>query len=124
MISVMILGHWFACFWIWLGAADLLLAETMTPEEIELNKNNLSWLVVNDFPPYYGNEFSIYVFAYYWVFEVITTVGYGDYWGRTISEYGFSIVLEFVGLSFFSLLMGFMTYVFGTKTSFDDLIEE
>mmetsp|Transcript_53631 Transcript_53631/g.73509 ORF Transcript_53631/g.73509 Transcript_53631/m.73509 type:complete len:125 (+) Transcript_53631:1296-1670(+) len=124
MISVMILGHWFACFWIWLGAADLELAQTMTAEEIEANANDLSWLVVNDFESYYGNEFQIYVFAYYWVFEVITTVGYGDYSGKTISEYGFSIVLEFVGLSFFSLLMGFMTYVFGSKTSFDDLIED
>ena len=124
MLTVMILGHWFACFWIYLGAYDLELASTMTPEEIEENQNNLSWMVVNGFTDYKKNDYSIYVFAYYWVFEVITTVGYGDYTGKTMSEYGFSIVLEFVGLSFFSLLMGFMTYVFGSRTSFDSLIEE
>mmetsp|Transcript_2335 Transcript_2335/g.1630 ORF Transcript_2335/g.1630 Transcript_2335/m.1630 type:complete len:143 (-) Transcript_2335:1222-1650(-) len=96
----------------------------MTAEEIKENQNDLSWMVVNGFTDYKGNEIPIYIFSYYWVFEVITTVGYGDYTGKTVSEYGFSIVLEFVGLSFFSLLMGFMTYVFGTRTSFDSLIEE
>ena len=29
------------------------------------------------------NNASIYIFAFYWIFEVITTVGYGDYSGKT-----------------------------------------
>ena len=37
-----------------------------------------------------------YIFSFYWIFEVITTVGYGDYTGATSHEYIFSIILEFL----------------------------
>jgi hypothetical protein len=33
-----------------------------------------------------------FIFAFYWIFEVITTVGYGDYIGATQLEYLFSIL--------------------------------
>ena len=46
------------------------------------------------------------------MFEIITTVGYGDYSGGTSNEYMFSIFIEFVGLTFFSLLMGIMSNFF------------
>jgi len=65
-----------------------------------------------------------YIFAFYWIFEVITTVGYGDFVGKTSYEYVFSIVLEFLGLTFFSFLMGSINGIFNTKDNFDDLIEE
>jgi hypothetical protein len=65
-----------------------------------------------------------YIFAFYWIFEVITTVGYGDYSGKTSYEYIFSIALEFLGLTFFSFLMGSINGIFNTSDNFDDLIEE
>ena len=65
-----------------------------------------------------------YIFAFYWIFEVITTVGYGDYAGSTPEEYIFSIALEFMGLTFFSFLMGSINGIFNTSDNFDDLIEE
>ena len=67
---------------------------------------------------------TIYIFAFYWIFEVITTVGYGDYSGATSSEYIFSIILEFLGLTFFSFLMGSINSIFDTSDNFDDLIEQ
>ena len=70
------------------------------------------------------NEFSQWVFAFYWIFEVITTVGYGDYTGATSNEYLFSIALEFMGLTFFSFLMGSINGIFSMNDSFEDLIEE
>ena len=36
----------------------------------------------------------------------------------------FSIILEFLGLSFFSFLMGSINTIFNTKDNFNDLIEE
>lgn len=78
----------------------------------------------------YANEFdqkpikTRYIFSFYWIFEVITTVGYGDYSGSTSSEYIFSIGLEFLGLTFFSFLMGSINGIFNTSDDFDDLIEE
>ncbi len=50
--------------------------------------------------------YQLYIFSYYWVFEVFATVGYGDVTGKTQKEYVFSVVFEFMGMSFFSLLMG------------------
>ena len=61
---------------------------------------------------------TIYIFAFYWIFEVITTVGYGDYSGATSSEYIFSIILEFLGLTFFSFLMGSINSIFDTSDNF------
>ena len=53
----------------------------------------------------------------------MTTVGYGDFTGKTSAEYVFSIILEFLGLSFFSFLMGSINTIFNTKDNFNDLIE-
>jgi len=44
----------------------------------------------------------IIVFTYYWVFEVFSTVGYGDFAGGTRYEYLVSLILEFSGLLVFS----------------------
>jgi hypothetical protein len=58
------------------------------------------------------------------MFEVICTVGYGDYVGHTSNEYIFSLILEFIGVVFFSFLMGYINDIFSSSDSFDDLIEE
>lgn len=52
------------------------------------------------------NYGSIYVGSVYWILETITTVGYGDYFGRVRREYIFSMCLEFIGLTFYSIMMG------------------
>ena len=74
--------------------------------------NEASWVcrTGSDFSEY--TDYQLFVFAYYWVWEVITTVGYGDYTGNTENEYIFSIVLEFVGMTFFSILMALITGFF------------
>ena len=46
----------------------------------------------------------IYVFSIYWVFTVLTTVGYGDYNGQTSEEFIFTIFIEFGGISFFAMM--------------------
>lgn len=81
-----------------------------------------SWVYKNDFNT--KPKHTQYIFAFYWIFEVITTVGYGDYAGATSDEYIFSIALEFLGLTFFSFLMGSINGIFNTSDNFDDLIEE
>ena len=42
------------------------------------------------------------IFSYYWVFEVFSTVGYGDFAGGTKFEYLITLTLEFSGLLVFS----------------------
>lgn len=53
---------------------------------------------------------------------MITTVGYGDINGATSKEYIFAIVVEFCGLSFFSLYMGVLGPIFRADESFKGLI--
>lgn len=91
-------------------------------DENALDECTPSWIYANDFESLPIS--SQYLFAFYWIFEVITTVGYGDYSGGTQDEYIFSIALEFLGLTFFSFLMGSVTGIFSHSDSFDDLIEE
>jgi hypothetical protein len=83
---------------------------------------SISWLAVGDkYHTHYTNpwmqnneEFleashlTKYVFAYYWITETITTVGYGDYTGTTTAELGISLMYEFIGLS---VMFGFMSVV-------------
>ena len=49
-------------------------------------------------------HYELYVFSTYWVFTVITTVGYGDYSGGTTLEYEFSMCLQFLGMVVFTMM--------------------
>ena len=108
-------SHIMACCWLRIG--NLRRCDEDTEEPC-----TESWVFQEGFDtkPVYTQ----YIFAFYWIFEVITTVGYGDYSGKTSYEYIFSIALEFLGLTFFSFLMGSINGIFNTSDNFDDLIEE
>lgn len=122
ILYVIYSSHINACCWLWLGG----LTDCQNPKNVDDGNIPIdctkSWIYKNDFfdKPYHTR----YIFSFYWIFEVITTVGYGDYSGATSEEYIFSIVLEFLGLTFFSFLMGSINGIFNTSDNFDDLIEE
>lgn len=54
--------------------------------------------------PQLGTGVNLYVFVFYWVFTIITTVGYGDFTGGTTVEYAVTVLIEFVGLICFTVL--------------------
>ena len=60
-----------------------------------------------------------YIFSTYWVCQVITTVGYGNYTGGTTVEYLVTLFLEFFGILVFTALQMAVnrvangTYAFG-----------
>ena len=116
ILMVLYLSHIMACVWISLGLNEKCDLPT-TPDNC-----TLSWVYYNGFDDY--PDRSKYIFALYWIIEVITTVGYGDFYGRTTSEYMFSIMVEFLGLTYFSFLMGCISRLFNVSDSFDDFIEE
>ena len=64
----------------------------------------------------------IYVNAFYFILTTITTVGYGDISGSTTYEYLYSMIVEFVGLTFFSFLTGTISVMFSGDQSFESLI--
>jgi hypothetical protein len=50
-------------------------------------------------------------------------VGYGDVCGKTSEEYIFSMALEFMGLTFFSFMMGSINSMLKRGDTFEDLID-
>ena len=107
-VGILMLAHVCACIWIIIGMSDPIGGTT--------------WLYANDFPPVEGNERYIWVFSFYWIFEVFTTVGYGDYSGGTEVEYWYSLFLEFVGVVVPSVLISVMTGVFEDNSDFASLL--
>jgi undecaprenyl pyrophosphate phosphatase UppP len=108
---ILIMCHFYVCFWIYLG------------DKYFLNDSNAPWLLKNsaDFSAY--NDRETYVFAFYWIMETITTVGYGDYSGATTAEYLFSMIVEFSGLILTAVLMYSVDRVFQDDSGFDQYIE-
>lgn len=49
---------------------------------------------------------AVYIRAIYFIITTLTTVGYGDFKGFTNNEYLFQMAVEFIGIGFFSFLMG------------------
>ena len=77
-------------------------------------------MVNHDFADY--NNFQVYVFSLYWVFQSITTVGYGDYTGNRSIEYMFTMVLEFLGVTFFSIMTARMRVFAQREGRYEDLL--
>ena len=78
------ISHLCACIWIYIGRLDKY-------EPVEKRE---SWLakpdnVTNGFENTFlkMEEWKIYVFAFYWIWEIFSTVGYGDYTGTTSTEF-------------------------------------
>lgn len=81
-----------ACVWIGLGFMEAcqspflsydinITYTTSDPENLYCIK---SWVYLSGFDT--SDAVTQYIFAFYWIFEVMTTVGYGDYTGATTSE--------------------------------------
>ena len=114
ILMVLYLSHIMACIWIALGLSEQCNSP-LSPDNC-----TQSWVFLNGFDQY--PDRSKYIFALYWIIEVITTVGYGDFYGATTKEYMFSIIVEFLGLTYFSFLMGCISRLFNVSDSFDDFI--
>lgn len=105
LLFVAIITHFMACVFLYIGA--------ISPKH---------WIELNGFNK--DDPFALYVFAFYWIIETLTTVGYGDYNGKEMEEIVFTMILEFIGLTFFSFLTGTVTIIAGKKETFTELVNE
>jgi len=80
--KIFIMLHYLSCLWLFIGGADYM----------DYEEGFLPWRYANeDF--HHMDYYQLYVFSTYWVFTVITTVGYGDYAGGTTLEYEVTLFL-------------------------------
>ena len=52
-----------------------------------------------------------YLNAFYWAFQTVTTVGYGDFSISTKSEYLLSFLWMIIGVNFYSFTVGNVTNI-------------
>ena len=69
------------------------------------------------------NPVTKYITSIYWVVTTLTTVGYGDYKGFTSSEYIVTMIVEFIGILFFSIMMGSINEIFLESSAETDIID-
>jgi hypothetical protein len=65
-----------------------------------------------------------FIRAIYFTVVTLTTVGYGDFLPQTNNEYLFTMAVEFVGIAFFSIVMGSISEVFVSSDDTKDKIEQ
>lgn len=93
LCKVTMLLHYLAFLWIYVGGEAFY----------DYEPGYLPWQFDNeDFDGM--SYYQLYVFSTYWVFTVITTVGYGDYAGGTTLEYEVTLFLEAFGMVVFTVL--------------------
>jgi hypothetical protein len=112
-------AHVLACFWLLLGRRDKDDYTTV------VDVDNLSWVYNpnNLFVPDPNDYKHLYVLSVFYVLETITTVGYGDYTGGNTYERVYAMFLEFVGLTFYSIMMGSINLIMRRGNAYQDLIE-
>jgi hypothetical protein len=108
-IFILILGHFMASMWIILGTSD--------PD------GQTSWLFGNGMPVVHENKSFVWATAFYWIFTVFTTVGYGDFLYGTNAEYLFALCSMFIGVSFNSILIASLSGLFD-EYGFEVLLSE
>ena len=84
ILGVIYVSHVMGCIWLYLGQQKPCKLDLDAPyDENENAEANCtpSWKFAQGFEN--KSYHTQYIFAFYWIFEVITTVGYGDYTGAT-----------------------------------------
>ena len=104
-ISLLLTMHSIACIWIKIGTEN----ENTWIDERNLDKSDTNLL---------------YITAIYWVTATLTTVGYGDVKSQITYEYVYTMFTEFVGIGFFSFIMGSINTVLLTDVGESDEIAE
>jgi hypothetical protein len=99
---VLIFGHFMACIWIVLGRLD--------------DDNQVSWLFGNNMPAPEDDRSFVWATSFYWIFEVFSTVGYGDFAYSTKLEMFFALLCMFTGVAFNSILLTLLAGLFDEYT--------
>ena len=99
---ILILGHFMACMWILLGNTD--------------TEDGSSWRPAMEMPDPKDEASFVWATAFYFMFEVYSTVGYGEMGFGTSYEYIYLMLCMFIGVAYMSVLL---TVLAGLFDSYD-----
>jgi hypothetical protein len=108
LIQFSLLFHVMACIWIIIGSRNipgsLLYSEDAEPGWIEIDSQREDFGLAN-IPPDL-NYYYIYVTSVYFITTSAATIGYGDYGAKSTIEMIYVIIVQFTGMSVFSIISG------------------
>ncbi|OMJ95537.1 hypothetical protein SteCoe_1141 [Stentor coeruleus] len=97
-LAACVLIHILGCIWIMISTLDI--------------RYTVNWYVKMNMQE--KDIEDVYLYAIYYVFTTLTTIGYGDIVPVTIAEKIFAIMLMGFGISFYSLLIGNLNTIFAS----------
>jgi hypothetical protein len=97
LIYLVFIIHILACTWAYIG----IVTEDSWVQGYPLNSGKYQNERIE-----FTEKTKIYVHSVYFIITTLTTVGYGDIVGATNNEHVFQMGVEFIGIGFFSFLMG------------------
>ena len=99
---MLILSHVFCCIWIWSSRIQGFGPNT--------------WMNVYDMLD--ESDYRVYLTAFYWSFETVTVIGYGELKPSCWLEYIISIIWLLLGVGFYSFTIGNITFILATSNPF------
>lgn len=116
---VYVMMHSVSCVW-------LLIGETYDHSWIHHKTQGLNTLygtIEMEDGSLKADRLTRYITAFYWAVTTLATVGYGDVKGFTWQEYVFNMFVEFIGIAFFSFVMGSINNIFLVDSSSKELVQ-
>ncbi|CAD8070704.1 unnamed protein product [Paramecium sonneborni] len=104
-LEMIVLNHLFACLWIWIC-------------RFNLGSDWLSHYNLNE-----KDEFTQLINAFYWAYQTITVIGYGDIEAHNTDEYLLVIIWMLIGVGYYSFTIGNITFILiqsNPNQEFDD----
>lgn len=108
---MLLMTHLFGCLWIFVG-------NTFGDDDI----NGDTW--IEDQNLLDAGMVEVYFSAVYFVMQTLTTVGYGDIFGVSISEKIMCIFIQFLGIIFFSFASGSLTNMIAENDKSNEMNRE
>ncbi|CAD8109285.1 unnamed protein product [Paramecium sonneborni] len=104
-LEMIILNHLFACLWIWICKFN----------------STQNWMETSNVKQ--ANDFTKLIYAFFWAYQTITVIGYGDLEAHNSNEYLLSIIWMLIGVGYYSFTIGNITFILiqsNPNQEFDD----
>jgi Ion channel len=118
-IIVFVMMHSVSCVWIWIGEQYEL--SWIRNQDYGINAN-YGTIELED-GTIIADRTCKYITSFYWTVTTLATVGYGDVKGFTWQEYCFNMFVEFIGIAFFSFIMGSINNIFLVDSSSKEQVQ-